>query len=255
VNDGIRTIGRLPFHEIAALFPLMEGEPFEQLKADIQAHGQREPIWTWQGKIIDGRNRYRACNELGILPLMRVWDGNGSLVQFVVSLNLHRRHLDKGQLAAVAVEMLPLLEAEAKERQRASGGKKSGLQAVPQKVGEPPNGAKRNGEAAVQAAKIVGTNAQYVRDARKLKAESPENFEQVKAGKLKLGEAKRQTAAAEACQEEHQDQAAGRKLRGVGVVHAHEAINSLQRIPPQDALRERAFQIVMDWIKNARKKK
>lgn len=97
----------LPFHEAAAIFPLMEGEAFEQLKADIKAHGLRVPVWTYQGKVIDGRNRYRACKELGIEPAAREWDGNGSLVAFVWSLNGPRRHLDKGQLAAVAAEMLP----------------------------------------------------------------------------------------------------------------------------------------------------
>src|SRR5262249_60206546 len=39
------------------------------------------------------------------------------------------------------------------------------------------------------------------------------------------------------------------KVRGVGTVRAQEAINCLSRIPKNDALRERGFQIVMDWIK------
>jgi ParB-like chromosome segregation protein Spo0J len=61
----------LPFHEVADLFPLLEGADFQALKADIQAHGVREPVWTYQGRIIDGRNRYRACRELGIDPPTR----------------------------------------------------------------------------------------------------------------------------------------------------------------------------------------
>ena len=56
----------LEFHEAAAFFPLMEGEEFEKLKADIQAHGLHEPIWTYQGKVIDGRNRFRACRATGV---------------------------------------------------------------------------------------------------------------------------------------------------------------------------------------------
>jgi hypothetical protein len=189
MTAGIRTLGNLPFHEVAALFPLMEGEPFELLKA----HGQRETIWTYQGKIIDGRNRYRACTELGILPLTREWNGEGSLVEFVVSLNLHRRHLDSGQRATVAVDMLPLLEAEAKHRQRASGGDKkkpatNGNGAVTQKVEQaPPH--RNDRTAAAQAAKLLDTNRQYVAEANKLKETDPENFEKVKAGKVKLQKA------------------------------------------------------------------
>ena len=100
--------------------------------ADILENGQREPIWIYDGKIIDGRNRYRACRDAGIEPALRTWNGEGSLVQFVVSLNLHRRHLTSSQRAAIAAEALEQLKAEAKERQREGGRKK-----VTQKIGGP----------------------------------------------------------------------------------------------------------------------
>lgn len=76
---------------------------FQALKADIAKHGQREPVWTWRDQIIDGRHRVRACDELGHLCLRREYEGDEStLVQFVVSLNLHRRHLNESQRAMVA---------------------------------------------------------------------------------------------------------------------------------------------------------
>ena len=80
------------FHEVTTIFPPMEESEYMSLVADIQEHGLREPIWTYQGKIIDGRHRSRACQQLGIEPTYREWDGNGSLVAFVVSLNFERRH-------------------------------------------------------------------------------------------------------------------------------------------------------------------
>jgi len=67
--------------------------------------GLREPIWVYQGKIIDGRNRFRACQETKTEPRFREWDGQGSLVSFVVSLNLHRRHLDESQRSMVAAKI------------------------------------------------------------------------------------------------------------------------------------------------------
>lgn len=99
---------------------LITGEEFEELKRDIQANGLLEPIWLHpdDGTIIDGRNRHRACCALGIQPTFRTWNGKGSLVAFVVSLNLRRRHLTSSQKAVVAVDILPLLEQEARERQR-----------------------------------------------------------------------------------------------------------------------------------------
>jgi N6-adenosine-specific RNA methylase IME4 len=84
----------------------MTDEEFEELKADIAANGLREPIWLHpDGRIIDGRHRYRACCELGLEPPFRTWDGQGSLVGLVVSLNLHRRHLSESQRAMVAAKL------------------------------------------------------------------------------------------------------------------------------------------------------
>ena len=56
----------LTIHDVCALFPGMTDAEFAGLKADIQAHGQREPIWTYRGRNLDGRHRDRACRALGM---------------------------------------------------------------------------------------------------------------------------------------------------------------------------------------------
>jgi len=92
---------------------------FEELKQDIAVNGLREAIWLHpDGSILDGRNRHRACIETGIEPRFRTWDSEGSLVAFILSMNLHRRHLTSSQRAVIALESLPFLEKEAKKQQK-----------------------------------------------------------------------------------------------------------------------------------------
>lgn len=93
----------VPFHAIAGIFPLMDGQPLADLTEDIRQHGQHEPIWLYEHQILDGRNRYRACLASGVDPVFRVYEGDDP-VGFVVSLNLHRRHLDESQRAISAAK-------------------------------------------------------------------------------------------------------------------------------------------------------
>ena len=88
-------------HEAASLFPLLVGEEFEALCADIEKHGQQQPIYRFEGKIIDGRNRMRAAKKLKLDPWIEDLDPDetDNPFAFVMSMNFHRRHLsplDKG---------------------------------------------------------------------------------------------------------------------------------------------------------------
>lgn len=109
------------FHEAADLFPMMGQAELEELARDIKDRGLMEPIRLFQGKIIDGRNRYRACKLAGAKPLfrdmgnMKVNGGKQVLTdagtyctptEFVLSLNLHRRHLTAEQKREVIAKVL-----------------------------------------------------------------------------------------------------------------------------------------------------
>ena len=92
-------------HPAAELFPMIEGEEFSRLVENIKANGQIEPITlTKTGELLDGRNRARACESLGIKPITKTYDG-ADPVGHVISLNLHRRHLSESQRAMVAARL------------------------------------------------------------------------------------------------------------------------------------------------------
>ena len=113
----------IEFHPLANIFPLIEGQEFDDLVKDIRTHGLREPIILLQNKILDGRNRYRACVTAGLLPESldtltvpqlkyfkhHVAAGHDApsddeLFAFVLSKNLHRRHLSASQRAMAMAE-------------------------------------------------------------------------------------------------------------------------------------------------------
>ncbi len=175
--------GIVQYHDVANLFPMMNDDEYAALVADIHEHGQRDPIWLLDDQVLDGRNRWQACRDLGIAAHTRQYDGPNdtpSLVNFVVSLNLKRRHLNSGQLAVVTLDIEKILSIAAKERQGARND-------ITQKFAEC-----HAGEAREQAAAIMGTNRQYVSDAKKIAQHAPDLLEGVRAGSISITDAKRE---------------------------------------------------------------
>jgi len=84
-------MANLLFHPAADAFPMMDANRFAELVEDIKTHGQRELIVLCDGMVLDGRNRYRACVELGINPQTRT--SSGDPWAFAWSLNGQRRDL------------------------------------------------------------------------------------------------------------------------------------------------------------------
>lgn len=87
-------------HPLCTLFPRLADAEFASLVADIRANGLREPITLHGGMVLDGGNRYRACLAAGIEPVFTEYQGE-SIVAYVLSANLHRRHLTAPQQAAI----------------------------------------------------------------------------------------------------------------------------------------------------------
>jgi hypothetical protein len=91
-------------HSLADLLPPMGRDEYEELKADIVRNGLYAPIVLYEGRILDGRNRYRICQETGIAPRVFNYLGDDP-VSVVASMNLHRRHLNPSQRAMIAARL------------------------------------------------------------------------------------------------------------------------------------------------------
>jgi hypothetical protein len=96
------------FHPYAhELFPAMSGTEFPALVESIKTHGfyAYEPITLHEGKIIDGRNRALACEVAEVDPIYTDLPSGVDPLQFVITKNLHRRHLNESQRAMVAAKI------------------------------------------------------------------------------------------------------------------------------------------------------
>jgi hypothetical protein len=167
-----------PHHPVAALFPEMDQEALAELAADIKRNGLLEPIVLADGAIVDGRSRQLACARAKVEPRFEEWPGAGSLVEWVVSRNLYRRHLSTSQRAMVAAKIMPALKEEAKLR-KISGKKDLSVNS-------------RTGRASEIAARAVGigeTSVEY--GSRVLAKGVPELQEEVTKGKRSVSAAAR----------------------------------------------------------------
>ena len=160
-------------HPYSEIFPLLDGGPFEELVADVKTHGLREPIITYRGEILDGRNRFLACQKANVKPIFTAYAGTdeGALA-WVISANIHRRHLNESQRAMAGAEIARIL----------------GKSETPGPIG-PRNSTPThaNDEA---AAKAVNVSPRSIRRARKVSEKgSKELKEAVKAGKVRVSKA------------------------------------------------------------------
>ena len=94
-------------HPFSKLFPPISDEDFDKLAADIKLNGLHQPIMRYQGKILYGNNRYRACELVKIAPKFTDFSGDDAQARnFVISANIHRRHLSPDQRRDIIVTLL-----------------------------------------------------------------------------------------------------------------------------------------------------
>jgi len=238
------------FHEAANIFPMMGEAELQQLTDDIEKNGMQEIILVIGNEILDGRNRYRALERLGrhqrpqsfrdVTEELRYPPNNPTNhLDLVISKNLHRRHLNETQRAAVAVEVKRLEAKAAKERQAA--GLKQGNQSP---VRQNSVARESTGRADEIAADKLGVSRESIRLAENV-LDSPNSTEELKEA-VRKGEVAVSSAAvvAELPQEEQRKAVAGGK-KGVSQA-AKRARDATFRLDKEEPRAEGAIRRMFD---------
>lgn len=161
-------------HPLCTLFPRVTGAEFDALVQDIRTNGLRQPIVLHNDMILDGGNRYRACLEAGVQPHFEHYEGE-SIVAFVLSANLHRRHLSAGQQAAIVASAQDWAKAQGR-----GGDRKSDQSAI------------LHFDSVEKRAAEAGASVRTQKMADKVVKASPELGKKVAQGEVTLPEAMQQ---------------------------------------------------------------
>lgn len=187
-------------HPAADIFPLIDDTEMQELCSDIKARGLQQPLTIWHdGALLDGRNRLLACYETCQEVTIERYDGSDP-VGFSISANLHRRHLNPGQRAVVALKVRELLQPMAKERQGERTDLKpkaanlspdlgGGVQGPPAPAATAPPTPAGQRKSTAQAAKIVGASRSAVEQAARVAKSAPDLIPQIQSGALALDRA------------------------------------------------------------------
>jgi hypothetical protein len=182
-------------HPLAAAFPALGGVELDELIEDIRRNGVREPIVLYEGKILDGRNRATAALIAGIDPPTVQFDpktAGCSPEEFVISMNLVRRHLTSSQKSAIAHEFMERMKHKGAKHapppRRPAMDEWEDITAALHR-GPPAQPAQPHRRQRAIVAEKFGVSEGLIDAARRVKAKSPELHEQVKAGKVSVQEA------------------------------------------------------------------
>lgn len=232
-------MGEYRVHPFASIFPLIPDSELSGLADDIGKNGLREAIVLAKPSddsdewlIIDGRNRYRACVQAGVKPRFNTNHMDPAKIgPWIVSHNLHRRHLTVSQRAAVAVEYERVFAAEAKARM---------LAGVKREQIHPGETLPQGGDhvrASDEAGDLFNVSGKSVRDAKFVADNDPELAAQVKAGRKTVSAAAKELRNKNKPEETPQQKAAKEvaRIRRQGSDYAAEVLKQLTQLLEDEA--------------------
>lgn len=119
-------IGSYRVHPVAAMFPLLEGEEYEDLKSSIESYGLQRPIVVQNGILIDGRNRLKICLEIQLEPRFAEYRSQLDPADYIRIANIHRRHLTEDMRNAIGTQIYYWKRARAAATKQIAAGAAQG---------------------------------------------------------------------------------------------------------------------------------
>jgi hypothetical protein len=113
-------------HPAASVFPLIEGDEFDDLCDSIRSRGVQHPAVVRGTELLDGRNRMRACERLkaegwaGSCPTVEWKDDGRNVAEWIWDTNAIRRHMDDDGIVMASSVIWPLIAKENEARKSAS---------------------------------------------------------------------------------------------------------------------------------------
>jgi ParB-like chromosome segregation protein Spo0J len=176
----------IQIHPDASTVRMMNEEEYAALRDDIAKNGQLVPATMCNGMLLDGRNRLKACEELGIgLWVEQLGDSDTDTVAMVYSLNVTRRHLNTAERAFMGADMANLKHGKHDNRANQYTGKSK---VEKSKMDLSTNGRKYTRH---EAATVVECSPQDITAARNVRRYAPELEEKAKRNEIHIREAER----------------------------------------------------------------
>jgi hypothetical protein len=132
-------------HELANFLPMIDAAAFANLKADIAKNGLVDPIELFEGRILDGRNRYKACREIKypFKPTdFKAFEGDYAKAEaYVISKNLQRRQMtnsQKQEFVCKMIEKYPTFSDRKLSREHCGGISHTTIGQVRERIKNPP---------------------------------------------------------------------------------------------------------------------
>lgn len=185
-------MSRYEKHELN-IFPDMNSGDYVILEKSLESEGFLKdfPIILYQGKILDGWQRYQICDKKNIEPVFKQFKGDDIKAHELVMTTNKRRNLTPSQWACLAVENESIkshLRQLAREREIEGGGdrKSKEYKKIGYKKNFIPDSPKHENTTVSKLARQFNTNPTYVQAAGRLKEEDKKQFERVKSGRENL---------------------------------------------------------------------